>query len=242
MKIKLLIAALALLLTTIVEGQVTLESNAPNFGNYVGFDGTSAIPLPIQNRGFREIDISSHGNNKFAITELPTWNGLGGLTRTDVQRTTMGLTGQDPLAWSMLHLFDDNAGALPLTMQRDWMNVGVSHTANADFMYSGLLERPTGGGLRTDAVIAWGCQDGAGTADNFRFIFLQSNFNGADQGRELMRITPWGNVGMGNSFNNNLQPARRAVVHEEDEDPAVLVYHTAEYIEHREAWIIQCFN
>jgi len=223
MKIKLLIAALALLLTTIVEGQVTLESNAPNFGNYVGFDGTSAIPLPIQNRGFREIDISSHGNNKFAITELPTWNGLGGLTRTDVQRTTMGLTGQDPLAWSMLHLFDDNAGALPLTMQRDWMNVGVSHTANADFMYSGLLERPTGTGLRTDAVIAWGCQDGPTSADNFRFIFLQGNQNGADQGRELMRIEPRGNVGIGRVFSNAQQPQNRLEVHDDDGSPQLRI-------------------
>ncbi|MFT7347643.1 MAG: hypothetical protein ACI9CP_002105, partial [Cryomorphaceae bacterium] len=133
-------------------GQVTIDDNVPALGNYVGFDINSGIALPIENRGFPEIDITSNGQNKFAISELPTWNGLGGLTRTDVQRTTMGLTGQDPLAWSMLHLFDDNAGALPATMQRDWMNVGVSHTANADFMYSGLLERPTGTGLRTDAV------------------------------------------------------------------------------------------
>jgi hypothetical protein len=204
-------------------GQVTIDDNVPALGNYVGFDINSGIALPIENRGFPEIDITSNGQNKFAISELPTWNGLGGLTRTDVQRTTMGLTGQDPLAWSMLHLFDDNAGALPATMQRDWMNVGVSHTENADFMYSGLLERPTGTGLRTDAVIAWGCQDGPTTADNFRFIFLQGNQNGADQGRELMRIEPRGNVGIGRVFSNTQQPQNRLEVHDDDGSPQLRI-------------------
>jgi hypothetical protein len=114
LRVIILIAiALSISFCNTIHGQVTLPSNVPGPGNYVGFDGTSTIPLPIENRGFPEIDITSNGQNKFAITELATWNGLGGLTRTDVQRTTMGLTGQDPLAWSMLHLFDDNAGALP---------------------------------------------------------------------------------------------------------------------------------
>lgn len=158
--------------------QVTDDTNAPNGVNYVGFDNTSIDPLPIENRGFPEIDISSNGNNKFAITELGTWNGLNGLTRNNVQRTTMGLQGQTNLAWSMLHLWDDAAGNLPGAMQRAWMNVGTSYTSNIDFMYSGLLERPNAGGsnLATDAVVAWGCQAGTGqlgNTDNFRFIFLQ---------------------------------------------------------------------
>jgi hypothetical protein len=106
------------------------------------------------------------------------------------------------------------------------MDVGISMTANRDFMYTGLLARPTGSSLRTDAVVAWGCQSAESTADNFRFIFLEPNANASDQGTEMMRIAPWGNIGMGNSFSNALQPSRRLVVHEEGEDPQLRIAHT----------------
>jgi hypothetical protein len=168
----LLIALLFLTISQYAKGQVTVDDNLPTLGNYVGFDNTSLITLPIRNDGFPEIDISSNGNNKFAISELPTWNGLNGLTRNNVQRTTMGLNGEADSAWSMLHLW---SGALTPQMYRAWYNVGTSYTGNADFMCTGLLERPTGTGLRTDAVIAWGCQSFDPLADNFRFIFLVPN-------------------------------------------------------------------
>ena len=134
----------------------------------------------------------------------------------------MGLKGEANLAWSMLHLW---SGGLAAAMQRPWMNVGTSYTSNADFMYSGLLDRPSPDafGLRTDAVIAWGCQDGIGNADNFRFIFLRpTNQTGpaaSQQGLETMRITPWGNVGIGDIFSNTLQPARRLTVAQNTENP-----------------------
>ncbi len=111
-------------------GQVTQQTNAPIFGNYVGFDNTSGIALPIENQGFPDINISSNSSNKFAITELGTWNGLNGLTRNRVQRTTFGLQGQTNLAWSMLHLWDDAAGFLPGTMQRVWMDVSVARNCS----------------------------------------------------------------------------------------------------------------
>ena len=221
---KVIIAAFAALIYLSAEGQVTQANNNPVFGNYVGFDNTSIDPLPIQNQGFPDIDISSNGNNKFAITELGTWNGLNGLTRNNVQRTTMGLQGQTNLAWSMLHLWDDAAG-LPGNMIRPWMNVGTSYTTNWDYMYVGMLERPEANGpnLQTDAVVAWGCQDGVNNNDNFRFIFIAPQTGSAPsqsvQGLETMRITPWGNVGIGDSFNNSQQPHRRAVVHGPDTDP-----------------------
>lgn len=201
------------LITQIGFGQVTVDDNVPVSGRYVGFDGFSGIPLRIENQGFPEIDISSAGTNKIAITQLPVWNGLNGLSRSRVQRTTLGLQGQTNLAWSMLHLWDDAAGTLPGTMQRDWMNVGTSYTSNIDFMYTGLLERPNTGGnnLATDAVVAWGCQPGAtqnGNTDNFRFIFLQgllgtpTSGSRTQQGLEMMRISPQGNVGIGDFSSN----------------------------------------
>ena len=88
-----------------LNGQVTQDNNNPVVGNFVGFNVSSFIPLPIANIGDPRINITSNSNNKFAITELPTWNGLNGLTRTAVQRTTLGLQGETNTAWSMLHLW-----------------------------------------------------------------------------------------------------------------------------------------
>jgi hypothetical protein len=193
---KILVLLSAVLFVNLGFAQVTDDTNAPVVGNFVGFNNFSTIALPIQNQGFDEIDISSNGLTKFAITELPTWNGLNGLSRTDVQRTTMGLQGEDSEAWSLLHL---KSGSLTTGMRRSWMNVGTSYTANQDFLYVGLLERPQAGGpdLQTDAVFAWGCQNGPTNNDNMRFIFLRPNFSGGPassvQGLETMRITPWGN-------------------------------------------------
>ncbi|MFT6997508.1 MAG: hypothetical protein ACJAQ4_001262 [Cryomorphaceae bacterium] len=76
-------------------------------------------------------------------------------------------------------------------------------------------------------MIAWGDNQtgppGQGP-DNFRLLFI-ANLTSAttgpnsDQGRETMRITPRGNIGMGNSFSNALQPSRRLVVHERTDSP-----------------------
>jgi hypothetical protein len=89
------IIILMTLITQLGFSQVTVDDNIPVGGRWVGFDANSIIPLPIENRGFDEIDISSNGRTKFAITELPVWNGLNGLTRTNVQRTSMGFRGDD---------------------------------------------------------------------------------------------------------------------------------------------------
>lgn len=142
----------------------------------------------------------------------------------------MGLQGEQSQAWSMLHLWDSLSilgTPIPPALQRPWMNVGTSYTSNIDFMYTGLLERPDAGGaaaqLRTDAVIAWGCQDAPANPDNFRFIFLrptnQTGQAASQQGLETMRITPWGNVGIGDAFSNALQPARRLTVAQRTDNP-----------------------
>lgn len=213
MKHLLFSTAIAVLLISGVKAQVTQAVNTPSLTNYVGFNNTSTIPLPILNIGDPRINISSNGHNKFAIKEIPAWYGLNGMVRSDVQRTTMGLHNETDTAWSMLHLW---SGYLNPQMYRSWYNVGTSYTTNADFMYAGLLERPESGDaiLQTDAVIAWGCQNEFDNSDNFRIIFLQPNANPDNQGLETMRITPWGNVGIGRNFNNNLQPWRRLEVNQ----------------------------
>ena len=185
------IIAIAALFNYSVIAQVTQAVNTSSGVNFVGFDGSSSNLLPISNIGDPRINISSNLSNKFAITELPVWNGLNGLSQTQVQRTTMGLQNETNLGWSILHLLSNAGGALPIGLKRSWMNVGTSYTANQDFMYSGLLERPIASlgneyDKNTDAVIAWGCQDEGPSADNFRFLFIKGDSDPNHQGLEAM--------------------------------------------------------
>jgi hypothetical protein len=108
------------------------------------------------------------------------------------------------------------------------MNIGVSYTANQDFLYTGLIERPETGGnnLQTDAVVAWGCQDQPNNVDNLRFLFLEGTFDPTDQGLETMRITPQGNVGIGSSYTNAIQPPRRLSVHRTGLFPQFRISHS----------------
>jgi hypothetical protein len=206
-----LLTAIAVMLSLGTFAQVTQATNIPNGTNYVGFNPNSMDPLPIRN-GDPRIDIETNGFTRFWINEDPTWYGLNGLQEDHAQRTVMGLNGETSRPWSILNLQE---GGLNNDMYRSWYNIGTTNIANADFMYTGLLERPEPGeDLLTDAVIAWGCQNGVDEPDNFRFLFLQPNADTTDQGLETMRITPWGNVGIGRNFSNGLQPSRRLVVNE----------------------------
>lgn len=210
MKYQAIIAAvLFICYFTSVQGQVTQPNNIPNVNNYVGFDGSSGDLLPIQNIGDPRINISSNGNDKMNFNELAIWNGLNGMTENDVSRIHLGLNGNFQNPFSMIHMGTN----INNNLQRPWMNVGLTLGANLDILHMGLIQRPVPGGLdnQVDAVIAWGCNDdinapGAGP-DNFRFLFISpdppfpvgspSGDSNEEQGRETMRITPMGNVGIG---------------------------------------------
>jgi len=117
---------------------------------------------------------------------------------------------------------------------RSWQDLGTMYMALTDNMYTGMREKdptdPTGrtskvssGSLPTDnqdAVITWG-DNSAGNApnpggqpnDNFAFIFhgplsntLPDKFAGTEYGREIMRLTGFGNVGIGPVFYDNALP------------------------------------
>lgn len=131
------------------------------------------------------------------------------LTTTNANRISLNLNNaaviQNDL-FSILNMGTNLSNAL----ERPWMNVGTTMGFRGDIMYTGLLNMPVGsyGSSSTavvDAVIAWGCNDNgfipANGPDNFRFIFISpTTATGAgsqSQGRETMRITPMGNVGIG---------------------------------------------
>lgn len=71
---------------------------------------------------------------------------------------------------------------------RPWMRTGVHVSWNTDNVYLGLKDQ---GVDRKDTVLAWGDN----TNDAFRIIFALSG--GAVDGKEIMRLLPNGNVGIG---------------------------------------------
>lgn len=139
----------------------------------------------------------------------------------NVNRIFYGINGNFQNPFSMFHMgFNINAN-----LSRPWMNVGITMGAGADIMYTGILQGPISAANTNtvDAVVAWGCNDAnrapGNGPDNLRFLFLApsnqpASPGSAPEGLETMRITPWGYVGIGDSFSNNQQPWRRAVVHE----------------------------
>jgi len=89
---------------------------------------------------------------------------------------------------SMLHIGDGLPNP-PSGGYRDWMVRGTQVSWDTDNVFFGLKDE---GENRKDAVIAWG--DDA-NSDVFRFIFTANG--GLDNGQEIMRLQPNGNVGIG---------------------------------------------
>ena len=77
---------------------------------------------------------------------------------------------------------------------RDWMQKGIKINWDSDSLFIGLKNEGTN---RKDAVIAWGDDP----QDDLRFVNVLSG--GDVQGKELMRIKPSGNVGIGISTPND---------------------------------------
>lgn len=136
-------------------------------------------------------------------------------------------------AFSLLHLNGTTTLAAIELGYRPWMKTGITFTENSDLMYvgrksEGIPGSPTAD--QTDAVIAW-ADDGSGPPffgpDNLRFMFTFGNAAGTSapngdltgggmDGREVMRMTPQGNVGVGPRFDNSNQPQSTYHQHQEN--------------------------
>lgn len=135
-------------------------------------------------------------------------------------------------AFSLLHL-NGTTSALAIELgYRPWMKTGITFTENSDLMYVGRKSEGTGPSTidQTDAIIAW-ADDGSGPPfsgpDNMRFIFTFGNAAGTSapngdltgggmDGREVMRMTAIGNVGVGPRFDNSFQPQSTYHQHQEN--------------------------
>jgi hypothetical protein len=132
--------------------------------------------------------------------------------------------GQGP--FSLLHLNGNNFLGTPQTGgYRNWMQYGITSTHNQDLMFIG--QRSTGGNDVTDAVIGWADNAASGFPgpDNMVFNFLAGVQGGSDDlsgtanfGREIMRLTGTGQVGIGPRFNNANQP--KSTFHQHQENSA----------------------
>jgi len=161
----------------------------------------------------------------------PPFNNLNTLPGTRLTRVGISYDGGNPIInpSSLLHLGATN-GSSGL---RDWMGIGVYIGMGNDHAFFGqrfkspadLTGRPslTGGAIsgsndNSDAVIGFGDNAvgpaGPGT-DNLTFIHTDINFNAnvngpnfqnSRYGREIMRITGMGNVGIGPLFTDISQP------------------------------------
>jgi uncharacterized coiled-coil protein SlyX len=123
--------------------------------------------------------------------------------------------------YSLLHLNGDGntSGTGPQPWgYRDWMYGGITMTQNRDLMYIGPKAGTTD---RTDAVIAWADNAGAGGSgpDVLRFLFTNfangamnvsgNHFDDSDNdGVEIARMTGTGQMGVGVSWDNTFMPQR----------------------------------
>ena len=226
---KLKFTFFALFLATLqVSGQVTYETNDPGLNTplgYLGWNDNTNEDLLIRQNNDRRM--------RFTGVNWPGYNDAAALL--DVSRIFLGQRDVDnePTPFSMMQLGEN----INDDLARDWMNVGTTYGVGGDILYFGIIESPgnSNNSAVTDGVIAWGCNDdnfvpGNGP-DNFRFLFLAptdepQSPGSAIEGLETMRITPNGNIGMGNSFSNTQQPSTRLEVHEQGEDPQFRVSHT----------------
>lgn len=168
-----------------------------------------------------------------AVFDREDYTGVNNGSFISANRIALPLNTGNSIVNNRFSILNMGSGLDPL-LERTWMNVGTTLGFRGDIMYTGLMEMPTtsygGNGAITDAVIAWGCNDEnfspQNGPDNFRFIFINPTDEGGppaqEQGKEIMRLTPEGNVGIGDfaptASGLNIQPEARLHVHNDNDD------------------------
>lgn len=226
-----LLGATCLALSSKIYSQATngaLINNVYSPIGYIGWSGTNGInPLFFRTNATDRMVIN--GNKTVGI------NGYGG-------QVTNGFIGIGPnlaaqgFPWnaanagpfSLLHLNSGVGGFVQSFGWRPWMKYGITSTHNQDLMFIG--QRQNGNGFDvTDVVIGWADNSGPGAVgpDNMVFNFLTGGANGTDDlagtasnGREIIRLTGYGNVGIGPRFNNTWQPQSTLHQHQENSQPS----------------------
>ncbi len=226
MKIRILI--LALFASNMFYGQTWNQtaSNVGANGTFLGlFDN---FPLRINTANITRMRINNtlsgvgqYGVNGFTATNgLNTsgYNGIGTNNAATLNILTSGTKGP----FSLLHL-NGPGTVLQEFGHRLWMQTGITFTSNNDRMYIG--HRSNGANDVTDAVFNWSDNAaGASGPDNMVFSFTTGDGSGgvndltgnSPNGREIMRLTGTGNVGIGPLFTNTNIPQSTLHLHTEN--------------------------
>ncbi len=174
------------------------------------------------------------GQNRMVVngTKIGTINGYtgqntSGFVGIGANTAAQGFLWNTPSVgpMSLLHL-NSGIGASPQIFGwRPWMKYGIVSTHNQDFMFMGQRQNGTGFDV-TDAVINWSDNSGNGSGpDNMIFCFTEGDGQGGNDllgstlnGREIMRMTGYGNVGISPRLNNANQP--QSTLHQHQENAA----------------------
>ncbi len=112
----------------------------------------------------------------------------GPLTITEALKVNSSVIISGNLSVTNVLEIGDPPSAVNTGGNRDWMQKGIKINWDSDSLFIGLKNEGTN---RKDAVIAWGDDP----QDDLRFVNVLAR--GEVQGKELMRIKPSGNVGIG---------------------------------------------
>ena len=152
--------------------------------------------------GDSQFRLFAHGQEAARFTQEP-YTAVNPINEGPVNRLLLRYNSQSGVnlqtPYSMITMGRNWDAAEQMGLKRDWMNVGTTCLFNADILYTGLIEYEN---ARTDAVTVWGCDaDDEFGPDNYRFLFITGTAGEGDaaeeEGLETMRITPIGNVGVG---------------------------------------------
>jgi hypothetical protein len=162
-----------------------------------------------------------NGNMPSSVNSLPSIarNGYVGLGNN----LNSAWSNVNPGPFSLLHL-NGNGSFVQQFGYRNWMQNGITFTSNDDFAYIGHKQNPgSPNGLDiTDLVVAWGDNAGLGTVgpDVMKFVFTTGTGSSNNDligdhpdGREIMRLSGFGNVGIGPRFSNTASGQPQSQLH-----------------------------
>jgi Chaperone of endosialidase len=182
---------------------------APNNGNVLGTFFSSPFYLYTDN--FLRMRVND--NFSSSVNTLPAIprNGYIGIG-TDLNFWSQ----QNPGPFTLLHL--NGPGGGQQFGYRNWMQTGITLTSNQDLAYIGHKANSLD---VTDLVFAWSDNDtGQFGPDILKFVFTSNTGIGNNDlngdhpdGREIMRLTGFGNVGIGPRFTNAATAQPQSMLH-----------------------------
>jgi len=203
------------------------NGSTPVGSNILGFSSDYNSPIYIETYGLYRMKISStfSSTTQYSINGFGWANGVNtsgyvGIGANDNVNGGQLWTNKGP--FSLLHLNgDNNTGWVQEFGYRTWMKTGITITSNDDLMYVGPKKNAND---VTDAVFLWSDNSTSTYGpDNMLFLFTNNTGSGNNDlngdhpnGREIMRLTAIGNVGIGPRFNNSQQPQSTLHINQEN--------------------------